>query len=314
MVDTKYNNRFLYIDALRGFAILLVIVGHLIQYNYKSGIENPIFNVIYCFHMPLFFFISGITLAVNKRKNNISLFKFIGQRLKALILPSISWTLLVPLFFQDKLMFNGAISAFWFLNVLFFIHVVDEVLTRCSESFGIIIKPILVILLASICFLLDFKRIPIWYFVIFEIGYYYQFYRINNKLNGHIMSIMVLVFLLLCGYYEYGKTAAGNPERIWLMMPLSLLASLSFIYLFSYLPDKVNMWFGNIGRRTLAIYLCHFVFVSMPYIEILDVSFTPPFQFIILLSIAFLISYLCLGVQMLIGYFPLLNLLLYGKK
>lgn len=39
MVETKYNNRFLYIDALRGFAILLVIVGHLIQYNYKSGMK-----------------------------------------------------------------------------------------------------------------------------------------------------------------------------------------------------------------------------------------------------------------------------------
>lgn len=60
------QNRIAYIDALRGFAILLVIVGHLIQFNYSSGIENPIFNIIYSFHMPLFFFISGCARSISE--------------------------------------------------------------------------------------------------------------------------------------------------------------------------------------------------------------------------------------------------------
>lgn len=47
-----------YIDFCRGIAILLVVIGHLIQFN---GIvtSNPVFEFIYSFHMPLFFAISG---------------------------------------------------------------------------------------------------------------------------------------------------------------------------------------------------------------------------------------------------------------
>lgn len=53
------NSRISYIDALRGFAIILVVIGHLVQNNYSDAYHNSIFNVIYSIHMPLFFFISG---------------------------------------------------------------------------------------------------------------------------------------------------------------------------------------------------------------------------------------------------------------
>ena len=62
---TSTGNRLIYLDALRGFAILLVVVGHLIQYNYQSALDDPIFNAIYSFHMPLFFFISGASCSLS---------------------------------------------------------------------------------------------------------------------------------------------------------------------------------------------------------------------------------------------------------
>ena len=53
------NTRISYIDALRGFAIILVVIGHLVQNNYSDAYHNSILDVIYSIHMPLFFFISG---------------------------------------------------------------------------------------------------------------------------------------------------------------------------------------------------------------------------------------------------------------
>lgn len=41
------------IDVIRGMAIMLVVLGH-------SGVSEPLFQWIYSFHMPLFFFVSGI--------------------------------------------------------------------------------------------------------------------------------------------------------------------------------------------------------------------------------------------------------------
>lgn len=46
-----------YIDKLRGFAILLVVMGHLYLPYTTQGNSHPVAEMIYSFHMPLFFFI-----------------------------------------------------------------------------------------------------------------------------------------------------------------------------------------------------------------------------------------------------------------
>lgn len=51
------------IDNIKGWGILLVIVGHILL---GSADQNAIRYVIYSFHMPLFFFISGYLLNVEK--------------------------------------------------------------------------------------------------------------------------------------------------------------------------------------------------------------------------------------------------------
>ena len=58
-----------YIDFIKGVAILLVLVGHAIQYCYGAEyflqgayFSNPIFKFIYTFHMPLFMAVSGYLL------------------------------------------------------------------------------------------------------------------------------------------------------------------------------------------------------------------------------------------------------------
>ncbi len=46
-------------DALKGVAIVLVVLGHAVQFSYVYFDANPLFRLIYAFHMPLFMFISG---------------------------------------------------------------------------------------------------------------------------------------------------------------------------------------------------------------------------------------------------------------
>lgn len=88
-----------YLDTLKGLLIFLVCLGHGIQYNgyiNKTAFWNdPIFEGIYSFHMPLFMAISGF-LAFNFTKK-ISLSSSI-KKLSCLIVPILSWTSLYLIF------------------------------------------------------------------------------------------------------------------------------------------------------------------------------------------------------------------------
>ena len=60
-MEPQKNNRLKYVDALRGFAIILVILVHMALFSFGVNIEKAD-NVNYyfvLFHVPLFFFISG---------------------------------------------------------------------------------------------------------------------------------------------------------------------------------------------------------------------------------------------------------------
>lgn len=63
-----------WLDACKGIAIILVVMGHIIDGNMAKGALSGyaweiIYNIIYLFHMPLFFVLSGVALAASKRKN-----------------------------------------------------------------------------------------------------------------------------------------------------------------------------------------------------------------------------------------------------
>lgn len=56
------------LDQLKGFGIILVVIGHFIEPYRTVPIVNSIFIGIYTFHMPLFCLMSGIVAKFNIRK------------------------------------------------------------------------------------------------------------------------------------------------------------------------------------------------------------------------------------------------------
>ncbi|MEQ3237778.1 acyltransferase family protein [Bacteroides cellulosilyticus] len=68
------KERFEYIDSIKGFAIFLMVMGHVIAWNYTDyktvciydfkqlpniKLGGVVWQIIYSFHMPLFFMVSG---------------------------------------------------------------------------------------------------------------------------------------------------------------------------------------------------------------------------------------------------------------
>lgn len=135
------------IDFIKGIAIILVVLGHVITNGVSSqviinGYIIKLCNIIYFFHMPLFFFISGyLTKKYINENNNIDKEK-VHKKILALIIPYISFStiyLLTKIFFASSgavinpvsikdivLIMIKPIGEYWFLyalivfNILYF--------------------------------------------------------------------------------------------------------------------------------------------------------------------------------------------------
>lgn len=122
------------IDIIKGMAILLVLVGHVIQF--ASGMEyqragayydNILFKVIYSFHMPLFMVVSGYLF--HHSVTHRSFGRIVWNKVRTLIIPIFSFAIIVWILrfnpqysFIDQIRNYLSVTRFtlWFLWALFY--------------------------------------------------------------------------------------------------------------------------------------------------------------------------------------------------
>ena len=79
-----------WIDMGKGIAILSVIFGHLSSLDSK----NSIYLLVYAFHMPIFWIISGMLLS-GKDYNNVSMLETIKKKAKSIMYPYVIFSLII---------------------------------------------------------------------------------------------------------------------------------------------------------------------------------------------------------------------------
>lgn len=129
-----FMERIKYIDIAKGIGILLVIIGH-------SFPESYIQRICYCFHMPLFFFISG--LCYNHLKYDFK--KLLRVRTRQLLIPLVLFSVILYVlrfavlqttYFNSDLIFPDAT---WFLFVLFLSEMIGYFIIDKSPLIAILI-------------------------------------------------------------------------------------------------------------------------------------------------------------------------------
>lgn len=91
------NARVAYIDRLKGIAIFLVVLGHVIGYN--DCRDSFLWQFIYSFHMPLFMFISGYVAQMAFKMERIdgkSSLDYLRKKFRTLLLPMLMWGVAIP--------------------------------------------------------------------------------------------------------------------------------------------------------------------------------------------------------------------------
>lgn len=289
------KERNLYIDVLRGVSILLVVVGHCIQYgagldNLTGGIflYNPVFIFIYSFHMPLFMLISGYLFAYSAK--NKECHKLLYIKAKQLLLPLFCWSFInlliqvikavlgvssqeITLIWMGQTVLSGFWQGPWFLWAIWWSSLLIILGKRfCKDSVWVYIA----VCVASVI-LPDWNNTAVYKFMFpfFLVAYLFnkgdrtKLQRVY--LNKFFILACFLAFAILLPFYGFdsyiyisGYTIIGKPT-LWQLhnnafrFTIGVFGSLSMAYMVYALtkiaPDIFNRALAYIGKSTMGIYL-----------------------------------------------------------
>ena len=297
------------VDALKGLAILLVVLGHAIQANVGDFDHNVVVRIIYSFHMPLFMFLSGY-IAYNRPIN-------LNTKFRTLVVPFISWYLLWYLIagvyrstaFGDyvaRLIFNPPDDRLWFLWVLFLNFCILSLSLRCTFVRGDL--PIVLAIVATRFIPSEMMDLPLvkWYFFFFAVGYLIAKHRLYLKpLKGPLQAAAFVGFPILVSFWYrldepsfspalrhildiYGLGGVDIILYIYKLTVPLLGIIIAFAVISALRGFGVYRWLCWLGLVTLDIYVSHQFFLFVPRVGLGAgaIRIASAFLFALLLSLS----------------------------
>lgn len=347
------NKRIGYIDAVRGFSMLIVVYSHVLGFSFLSHPAFSFNDIFVTFMMPLFFFLSGFFMYKPGRFNARGMaFKFLKDKIMALIVPTLIFTIVYCLIFQyplKDLWLEKAKCGYWFtltLFVYFIIYVIGE-LTLGSILKGKSKVAVGVVVAAAVyafskfsmssscpwassflCGLLGYANFQ--YFVFFFFGaliraYFPVFVRMLDQRKS--MLFIVSAFIIVQFLLQLPQS------REWIVATLSfysysLLKSvagfLGIVVVFACFR-KYRSFFENsvvgsklqfLGARTLDVYLIHLILIrtDMGYFgDFLARHASPVVELFLVTAVSVLIIYVCLLISSVLRSSDILAKILFGK-
>lgn len=126
------SNRIEYIDAMRGFTMILVVFSHVLMCTFqKSGDAFGFNDIFVTFRMPLFFFLSGFLMFKPGRFRSLEgTAGFLRKKFIVQIIPTLLFSIVFCIIFACSykgLLDDPAKHGFWFTYTLFFYFLIYAV-------------------------------------------------------------------------------------------------------------------------------------------------------------------------------------------
>lgn len=331
------KKRLEYIDQIRGLAIILVVIGHIIQFNeIQGGMKSSIFNIIYSFHMPLFFFISGYIGYKTIKITNFKSFRIhLSNKTISLLIPLFIWSILVNKFFfsQDweSITINDIINTIkhpglWFLKTLFeifFFYGIFVWISSIKNKSNNLIKDLIILIFITLLTigysLISENKIfssLFLYTLFFYMAVFISKYSIFEKIvmNKWVFASSFILFITLIGHWKIGGTIYDDILKI-------IISTFSFIiFLNATIKFKWNSFISKqimtFGQYSLGIYVIQFHLTKLTINSQTQIfnDTNPILLFFICLIISIPICYLSVWISKLIELNNVLNLIFLGKK
>ena len=337
------KQRIEYIDAMRGFTMILVVYSHICSLcigDMWMGWND----VFFLFRLPCFFFISGWLFEdISLQWNSVTIKNTIKHKFMVQIVPTVIFLLLLappPLFFSRL---GATKGGYWFTFALFEFFLLCIFAERYLKKWGGAFA--LVISVAAFCYDIYFNRYfkdmglltDALGFISFMTWRYYLFFYVGTWVKRHFDAFITwtskpwVIIAIIIGFIAISMihhTAIAIREYLFFAIGgiLGLTIVFTFFrYLGSFMASHPNLRFSlftyrflqYIGTRTLDIYLLHYFVLPrflVIYSEPLRAYDSKPFEFITALSLALVVVGICLLVSYVIRLSPFMGHYLFGVK
>lgn len=293
-----------WIDQLKGFAIICVVLGHSIErtlagLDIQSTLLANLDYFIYSFHMPLFFLISGYVYAITgriKRKAD-----YVKNKIWDLLVPYVFFAVLVwggKMVFASFVTYNVTISdllmmflnpiAFlWFIYILFFVSILVYLLEKSLNGNTLVVFGILLMMCLARCFITT--DIKLFDRLLFYPMFYYLgvvFFEYKKYISWKIVGLSFCIFLAA---FALHYNLQGN---IFLTILVNLFGSLFFTCLFFCLFEHKaeSDVLGYFGTKTMYIYILHPIIVNAARVALICCKLKNAFLWILILLVIGLIG------------------------
>lgn len=320
------QKRILWVDRMRGLAMLSVVIQHLSYYFPSSGSLTYI-NLITVCNMGVFFFVSGYIIDKTSKINDINSFSAcIKKKFLQLMVPFFFWGILSNYVFSrhfSPLSINEIFDEWehptlWYLLTLFGYVIPFAFYKLIWNKKSIFMKILFWIIWNAILFViwkytneLKFAAIYLPFFTLGVIVSEYD--KIESYFNNKWLGTFALIsILLLTNFFVSGSTSSFN-SIIKIILTVSAVIALYQLCNVNW-NKYIDSFISQCGLYSIAIYAIHWYF--------LDISFIPKYidtnneliVFLISTFIGVIISYVCIFAKKTFSKYYILDGLMFGGK
>ena len=272
--------RSLWVDYTKAIGIILVVYGHVARGMFKAGLPmnesvyRIIDSIIYSFHMPLFFFLSGLFFYESLIKRGWR--GLMANKMDSIAYPYIVWSLLqgsIEVLLNRWTNNHATISEvlsflwvpraqFWFLYAMFLVIIVGiPIYVKAKKKYFLLIAiaslvPCLYPAKIYIFGLLHFGYI-FGNFCFFALGIFFK--EIQHHVYNNRQKLLIPLFVIFVGaqYLFHVKYGLNYSIRGGAALTLAIVSIAFTVILCMWMESKKIKILSLIGSSSMVIYLAH---------------------------------------------------------
>lgn len=276
---TAVGERISWVDYAKGIGIILVVYGHVLRgvHDAGLGLSETFFTfsdtLVYGFHMPLFFFLSGLFVTKWIKR---SLSVAVTQKMSTLLYPYFVWSFIQGFISigmssftnhsgkssVSELLLNMLVAPsaqFWFLYILFFIFMAYYALSRLLGYRGILLIASVLFLLTPIFLSVGVLKQFAFHFLFFVMGSFaFENGYVDKFLSDRRLFLAATLLFVLSNWVYLTNIDSLNAYVLQILNFIVAMAGISVVIGVSkFLSAKRVAFLSLVGTASMTIYLVH---------------------------------------------------------